>query len=546
MGQWMKWGLERPAVISTYMRARHFTESAGLNENLPERLKGGIPFTNLPFLPKWMGPMFVDPARAINLPFSMWEQPLEQGNQAGAGVIKRAETVLNRGMEDGTISQELGQQAISSHAGPAWEEAMAKAESGGEDTYDPFDALSSLLAPHAPIVWAYHAARGHKEEIGPFLPATRTIKGITALMGIPGGVNIEGPLRKALGLPEFDKWDEYRIERMLVNMVANQEISIDDAQAAWQTQEGKIWIEAKTRAGKEFGLGALTGTIGIPAKAYPEGEQFSRELTAGLSKAYENGTERQFFEQHPEVKMRLALFDTPEERFKTFLTDKLWDTYNNLGGLEKSTLKDILGPDWQSFLSGDITRDSLDTDKAAVWLKTMGLTDPNVVGGASAAVGPEGQVMPPPEIAQQAQSYYDLRTQKFSPLVFEYQNEYFKLQEGAERRQYLTKHPGLKAYWDWREQWFLRHPDVAPYITEEPPKMTNAQAAQAEGRPVNLSREEWQQLLGGHVFALVEDTKRGHELPEPVSTLIERKAEEYGLEYTVDEVVQLILTSPGQ
>jgi hypothetical protein len=382
-------------------------------------------------------------------------------------------------------------------------------------------------------------------------------------MGVPGGLNIEGPMRKALGLPEFDKWDEYRTERMLVNMVANQEISIDDAQAAWQTKQGDIWIQAKTRAGKEFAVGALSGMAGIPARAYPEGEQFSRELTAGLNKAYDNGTERAFFEAHPEVKMRLALFDTPEDRFKTFVTDKVWDTYNSLPSLSKSTARDILGADFEAFLAGDVPAKSLDTDKAAVWLKTMGFADEGgtYTGEAAAASGfrtitnEDGTTtqvplrMPPPEIAKQAQSYYDLRKQKFSPVIFEYQDEYFKLKEGAERRQYLVKHPGLRAYWDWREQWFLRHPEVAPYITEKPPGLTNKQLEQSRDRPVNLSAQEWEQILGGHIYSLVMDTKNGHELPDVVITALQQKAEQYGIssgdvEHGIEHIVEAIVTAP--
>ena len=81
-------------------------------------------------------------------------------------------------------------------------------------------------------MWAHNIARGTPDQIGPFLPITRHIRGITGMLGVSPntmGINPEGKIREMMGLPAFDKWDDYRIDRMITNMAATGEISADEA-----------------------------------------------------------------------------------------------------------------------------------------------------------------------------------------------------------------------------------------------------------------------------------------------------------------------------
>ena len=225
-------------------------------------------------------------------------------------------------LNDGTINSREYQLASDAQSGPVWERATALARRDDtEGRLSGFDLTTALMSPHAPIMWAYHMARGEPEEIQPFMPLTRNVKGVTALLGISpntGGLNIEGAVRKAIGLPAFDQWDtEYRPARMLTSMAATQEISFDEYKQAITSKSTDIWKEAVRRAGIEYGVTAMGSITGLPLKAYPEGEEHLRKLKDDYEAAwadYEIGNHsaiEEFYEEHPEYEARLALFKSP-------------------------------------------------------------------------------------------------------------------------------------------------------------------------------------------------------------------------------------------
>src|SRR3990172_5854131 len=246
-----------------------------------------------------MGGIYAAPTRGA-LPFDFWTQGATQLEAEGRANISSAGRYLQEKMQNGDITRDEYLRAVRDRTGPLWDEAMAEAQKSHEDN-DPMDALQVLFSPHAPLAWAYQLARGTPENIGPFLPITRTIKGITGLLGWPGGgLNIEAAIRRQIGLPAFDKWDDYRAERMLINMVADGTIPLTVGQEAFHTHKGEAWTLAVRRARQEHGLTVTSSTIGIPMRAYPEGEENIRSLTAQMMDAYEIGGEavNAFFDKH--------------------------------------------------------------------------------------------------------------------------------------------------------------------------------------------------------------------------------------------------------
>src|SRR3990170_4371078 len=85
-------------------------------------------------------------------------------------------------------------------------------------------------------------------------------------------------IRKSLGLPAFDQWEDYRVDRMLANMAATGDISSTEARRAMIERNGEAFEEAQRRAAIEYGVSAMGSTLAIPAAAYPPGEERMREL----------------------------------------------------------------------------------------------------------------------------------------------------------------------------------------------------------------------------------------------------------------------------
>jgi hypothetical protein len=286
--KWALHSLDRPAMASTYFKMEKFLRTAFRpDRGRPSRLEGNIRI-KLPFLPEWMGDAFIDPMRQM-LPFKQFTYPWERYQQQQQGIEYDAERVLRELVNDEEISQEDYDEALLNRNGPVWDRAISLAQQDESDEkLNTFDFMSMFAQPHAPLMWAYNAARGKPEEIGPFLPITRSVRGVTAALGIGpnGGVNIEGAIRRELGLPEFDQWDDYRIERMATNMAAMGEITTEEALRAMMDHSGPVWEEATRKAGKEWGWGALGSTLGVPVKFYPEGERRLRTQRDAYERAW--------------------------------------------------------------------------------------------------------------------------------------------------------------------------------------------------------------------------------------------------------------------
>jgi hypothetical protein len=159
----------------------------------------------------------------------------------------------------------------------------------------------------------------------------------------------------------------------------------------------------------------------------------------------------------------------------------------------------------------------------------------------SLSTGPGWQTPPldlaAPDVAYRAQNFYDSRD-AFFPVWRQLQNDYFALDEGQARRTFLTAHPVLRQYWDWRRDWFMRNPDVVPYLTDTSEDYTypsEEALRQAQQAQPSLSWPEWQMVLGPNLAALVEDAQFGEPLPDAARQALQNVADQYGT--TLDHVL---------
>lgn len=554
MFRWALHSIDRPAMFSTYARMQKFLQTAMRREGgLPQRLQGSVR-VKLPFLPKWMGnELFVDPFRST-LPFKQMSYPFEQISMEMERRQQTVESTLRQMLADGQITQDQLRVAMETRSGEVWDRAQARMRlDDDENARTPFDLVSMMAAPHAPITWAYNVARGTPENIQPFLPLSRTVRGVTALLGVQGGYNPEAAIRRTLGLPEFDKWDDYRIDRMLANMAATNEISSEVARRAMIERADATdpdvlaaFNNAERRAGVEFGVGAVSGMLGFPARPYPPGEEHLRELADDYSYAwdrYNRGDSRaltEFYDEHPEYEARLAIYDKPEERLRRFLIDETWSAWNELPSLSKREVTDQLGPEFEQAFLNKETRsyDAITTEQLGVWAQLMGGDPPGTLPKAAPLS------LPPADISYRADAFYNTRKRLF-PNYWELQGQYFKLAKGDARRNYLDNHPELAGYWNWRNDFLMRNPDVAPYIDEdwEPEYKSEDLLLEAQAEAPNFTLQEWQFVMEPHMFRVMTDLADGAPLNDDARIAVEQLAQRMGMTY--DELIDDFLVAAG-
>jgi hypothetical protein len=566
IGKWFIHSIDKPTAFATYLRLRKMMATAGAPEQgFPSRLRKSLRF-KAPFMPDWLGgELFVDPL-GVALPFGIYEYPLEAMQRQANSDQSRAERVLETMAAERQITQAEYEQALAARDGPIWNRAMALAQTQDENRDGLFDFASMVWSPHAPLSWAFNFARGTPEKIGPLMPISRTAKRLYGMFGIEPlthpafgtrAWNVGASVRQAAGLPAFDQWHEYRIERMLSNMVATGEISAKEANRAMIEKQGHIYNMAADKAASEYARASfddgadigdvgtfLAQAVGIPMQVYPEGERIQRSLQDDFAKAYqqyEQGNEealREFFDEHPEYESRLALWKEPDERLKSFMVDELWSQYHQLPRLHKKEIKKQLGDEWEYFLSEDRKGENISNEQLGTWLKLLGGDPPGTLGENARPLQ-----LAEPEIANRVEVFYKTRNRLF-PNYYEQQDEYYTFPEGSDlRRDYVDAHPMLEEYWTWRRDFMMRNPDTIPYLSDSyQPDYGSLEEYQemAQGQP-NYTWFEWQELLGTDETRAALIYLQGDGLPPDVEDYLELEAMKLGL--TLDQMIDRVGTA---
>jgi hypothetical protein len=547
----MNWALatiDRPWIIANYLKTKLFFENVmGENQGFPQRLKGHVKI-DAPFAPAEAGDIWVNPFRMIGLPFEQFTQPFERWQQSTVNVEQRTLRKLDEMLKDGSITAAEQRQALTDRKGPIWEWASSVVKEEDESLrFDLMDFMNLSISPHLPISMAWNIARGTPEELAP-LPHTRSLKHIATLLGIEPGVydNVWGNVRKAMGLPAFDQYDNYRTRREVSNMlgegavVNGRPVTKDEVLLAMATQSGPLWEEAINRSARVEAFRYASRFFGIPANPYPPGEEHLRSLYDEFfdsMKLRDQGDDRamgRFFEAHPEFEARLALWKEPEEQLKQFLIDQIWNWWWDAPRLHRDEAIQQLGPLFERGFANEDTRapEAISTDVLTAWVHLLG-------GEAPGKLSISPDIVPvqfTDEVtARRLQTFYDARNETFlySEQVYPLWDHYFKLEEGDARRAYWDKHPILELYVDWRRDFMLRNPDLIPYIEDDPEKQpkfaSEAALVAAEQKQPAFRWWEWQAVLGPPTYNLVTDYLHGEDLPLVARNRLDAAAEQYGL-----------------
>ena len=523
---WALRALNKPSILANYYRLMRMQQRHESDEGYPQRLKGKVAMP-MPWLPDWMGDtVYVDPMRQL-FPILQMTRPFERAADEKNQLARRTDQLIYDMVDNGEITDEQAQEAIETKAGAIYIKAKAQAETEQErDFQNPFDYAFTLSSPLLPLNWAYKAATGRADEIGQ-LPFTRLVQNATAMAGIGGarGVNLEGWMRKGLGLPEVDQLEDYRVSRELSNMVAEGLIDTNTASTAMIDRTGEAFIEAQRRVSQQGVIKYIGGSLALDI--FPEGEMRQRGLTDEFAAAYDAKAKgdkdavKDFFDKYPEYSARLMTFKEPEEQLRAHLRSIIWDKYLTLPKPQAKEFREAAGDVFlEAFLDSETrSYDSISTDTLAMWANALGET-PEKAGTAELPVDWMDD-----ETAKQIEKYYDEKDKLFGeydpeaepdpnyslwqnqylaqhpnlikyvvgetnslyglpeeiqvyvykyraerdaryPNIFDLQDQYFQL-SSTQRKAFLKSHPDLPEYWDWRKQMAAAFPKASPYILSE-------------------------------------------------------------------------------
>lgn len=456
---WAVHSIDRPQMLASYLRFKQFMATAGApQQGFPSRLAGTLKIP-LPFMPDFMGHnVYIDPLK-LGLPFEGWQNPFDQFAAQEQTDLGAASRELQAMVNDGKITAADQADALKSHAGPLWDQAVAQAQLNDQQGGSNYmDLLTSLMPPHLPLMYAYDAAFDPKNRPTP-IPIARSLDGFLQTLGVAPGMTPGGPgaaIRKALGLHGFGAWDDYYAEREVTNELGLSKISVDDARQAMLTHQGPVWEAAVKKAAIETSgggpMGAAIALAGVPVKAFPPGEDYLRSLAPEYKAAwaaYDQGDMQavnKFNDAHPGYEERLALFKSPEARLHQFTQDQFWNVWNGMPTLTRDELKNQLSPDFKKMVSyaapgspeaPDVKafRRNVPTEQLAVWLKLMGSTPIGTLGTEAKPLSDVGGTPGPnldlasPELAQRAQVFYTMRSGSF-PDWYNQQKAYHDIPAG--------------------------------------------------------------------------------------------------------------------
>jgi len=601
MFKWAVESIDRPAMLTNYLRAKKFLATSGVQrDGMASRTKGKIRI-DLPFAPDWMGEMFIDPLR-VALPFDNWIDPFDRMKNEQIGEEGRTQRVLEQMLIDGQINQDEYEEATTNKSGATWDYANQTMKQNDEsDRYDAFDFATSLQAPHAPLMWAYNAAFGDKKDIGPFAPMSRVARNAATLLGVEdwnnSKWNLEAKIRKQMGLPAFDKWDDYRIKRAASNLAGEGKLSPDEAKeaiaVAAMVESGKMSAEeakdqseayriAVARSNQEYTGGAgtfIAGLLGIPVTTVSQGENELRKLQDDFGIAYQkykvanDSLEKyiadhpemdrdaasdaweaanpklstdadalgKFFDDNPEYETRLGLFDKPEEQIQKFMVDEVWAAYNALPKVNQNEVREHLGTEFEQAFLNSATRntDAVSPELMAVWLKMMNV-DP--MGGLTADQRLLTQLYGPvqmtdKETAWRVEVFYDKRKQQF-PNYFDLQSQYYEIQNKGQRKAFLASNPELKAYFDFRTNFMTQNPDLVPYLTDNQKAIDKAKYQSRQEGAVPTSQEIKVNIPPDVNEILTYYFQNGSEIPPVVMQELEYLGSQQGL--TAEQMLNIL------
>ena len=480
MLNWAKRALDRPGYIATWGRLHAAQQQNERKQGYPSRLDGKMQI-EMPFLPEWMGGnIFIDPMRQL-FPIELLLEPFQKMAEDSNAIESRTRYILEQWYADNKYTKAELEEALNNRTGDVWEEAVAQAKVEVESEFNnPMDFMTAISGTLLPIQWAYEMIQGRPEQIGS-LPVTRAVQALTS-WATPGGVNIEAPIRKALGLPvDGNEYQDYYIRREIVWAGMMTGASYEDMMKALVDRTGPLYELALDYVGKRQSIRYFTSSLALDL--FPEGEQEIRGLHEEFRAALEADKLGEFFDKHPEYNARsLSFMEEPEDIIRKIAVSAIWEMRDEVPTLTKNRLDAAFGEEFQSSFLNKDTRsiDSIDTETLLSWAQALGAELPELAKEYNVNV-PQVDTGTPAE-NQILDWYYQQREQLFGNITST-QNRYYALPK-ENRKAFLNLHPELRTYWDWNKGVKQQYPRLDE-LTREKYEKDNLAAFEIDPKDFN-------------------------------------------------------------
>lgn len=490
---------DKPARLMWYLKLRDMQDQVENDPRFPKRLRGmmTLPF---PGAPKWAGSMWFDPLETftqIESVFKMnqFDNALTDSDVAGA---------IRALVESGRVSPSEAANAIANKSGALWDATKAQMEEATKQQ-EGLDSITTAFKPHMPFDIIWKLRTGNAADIGVLFPMTRLIRNTTSLapqgsfLNPTGtGINIEQPIKAGLraltgnqSIPDWDQWEQYRVDRALADMVGDGTISERDALIAMIERKGGWYDEAQRRAQEQMRTQNFTSVFG--GQMFPQGEQEyykarvlkdqlinqavaqlggnPNDLSYGekMELIRANGLNKKgtplgdFYDQNPVYNARGDAYAEPEERLKGFLTDEVWQKYLALSALDKRMARQG-NKDLAAFITNP-ERDykAVTLEKAAEWVKYLRGYLPEAE--QTPKVGALNQIQfAPPDLAAAYQTMQDEQKTLFNLDAMQPRMDARAKMTPNEKRAFDAANPDVAAYYKWYGQKMKENPALAKLI----------------------------------------------------------------------------------
>ena len=301
---------------------------------------------------------------------------------------------------------------------------------------------------------------------------------------------------------DFGSYGDYYIDQQLFYMVMEGMITTDQMLLAMEQRDGnEVYEKAYDRAreqiamktpgyasvaslknlyadGKKLAQGDesvswkdvgndLVGTLEAfalsPKGLYivPEGESKMREGMAEQTKAYENGTQNQFFKDNPEMSYKNLQYmtDDPEGRYRTWCYKNLTNIYFSMNETEKQTVNEQLDDFYDAIINPE-TRcyETVDLKKLTGWTQALMGETPYMNNSDYGQEAEKYNYTPPTQqTINEVQQFYTEKDEKF-PGISRVEDMYYSMPVN-QRKDFLAYFPELNNYWSWKGQYRDTHPE---------------------------------------------------------------------------------------
>lgn len=537
---------DKPARLSWYLKLRELQDQVHNDPRYPKRLVGKM-FIPIWGVPQWAGGgMWFDPeeqATSIQQVFGLNQFSNDVTDQDVAANIRAL-------AERGEISLADATQAIANGKGTLWEQTklrlqeLSSSNAGADD-------FASMFRPHLPLDILWKLKTGNASDIGVLFPITRLVRGATALLPKGNflnqtgqGLNIEQPLKAGLraltgnsDIPDWDKWELYRTDRALADMVGEGLVNERDAMLAMIERKGTYYDQAVARAQQQMGLqnySVFGGNIfpkgeqqyyqsviirnklidqavaqlgGNPA-SMSYGEKYDLIKANGLNK---RGTPLgDFYTQHPEYNARGDSYAEPEQRMKGFLSDEMWTTYNNLSALDKRLARNA-DPALTSYITNP-QRDfqSATIDQLGSWVKTLrGYVPQSSL--APLVPNPPQFTNATPNQSARYQNILDQQTRYFGDLSqLQPKLDAYSRLSATDKRAYRAVNADVDTYFRWYAAQMKANPDLDKLL--HPDYVATKYPADTQAGTNSVIRQT-QSLLSKQVYRIGDASTRRYHAP---------------------------------